>query len=114
MLRKKTNRTTFPRGAFRVLATNKEIHGRLRGMAGKVRQWSAQFDKFPKVLQSGVSVRLLQETKYLVNTEGTRLQHGRSFARIVVTAHAKAEDGMDLSTSDSFEAEERPAAKERK
>jgi TldD protein len=74
--------------------------------AEKVRRWSAEFSKYPRVLQSGVSVRLLEETKYLVNTEGTRLQHGRSFARIVISAHAKAEDGMDLSTSDSFEAED--------
>jgi len=71
----------------------------------KVRQWSNEFTKFPKVLSSGVSVRLHQETKYLVNTEGTRLQHGRGFARITIGAAAKAEDGMDLSTSDSFEAE---------
>jgi TldD protein len=72
----------------------------------KVRRWSAEFNKFPKVLSSGVSVRFLQETKYLVNTEGTRLQHGRSFARIMITAHTKAEDGMDLAASDSFEAED--------
>ena len=74
--------------------------------AEKVRRWSAEFSKFPKVLSSGVSVRFLEETKYLVNTEGTRLQHGRSFARIMITAHAKAEDGMDLAASDSFEAED--------
>ena len=52
----------------------------------KVRRWSSEFTKFPKVLSSGVSVRLLQETKYLVNTEGTRLQHGRGFARITIGA----------------------------
>ena len=74
--------------------------------ADKVRHWSGEFSKFPRVLSSGVSVRLLQETKYLVNTEGTRLQHGRSFARITIGAAAKAQDGMDLSTSDSFEAED--------
>jgi TldD protein len=77
-----------------------------KAWADKVRQWSNEFTKFPKVLSSGVSVRLLQETKYLVNTEGTRLQHGRGFARITIGASAKAADGMDLSTSDSFEAEE--------
>src|SRR3954452_17872690 len=61
--------------------------------ADKVRKWSGEFNNFPKVLSSGVNVRLLQETKYLVNTEGTRLQHGRSFARITIGAAAKAEDG---------------------
>jgi TldD protein len=71
-----------------------------------VRRWSGEFKKFPRVLSSGVSVRLFQETKYHVNTEGTRLQHGRGFARITIGAQAKAADGMDLSTSDSFEAED--------
>jgi predicted Zn-dependent protease len=70
-----------------------------------VRKWSGEFKKFPQVLSSGVSVRLFQETKYLVNTEGTRVQHGRTFARITIGASSKAEDGMDLSTSESFEAE---------
>jgi TldD protein len=74
--------------------------------AGKVRRWSSEFGKFPKVLSSGVSIRMLQETKYFVNTEGTRLQHGRSFARITIGAGAKGDDGMDLTTSDSFEAED--------
>jgi predicted Zn-dependent protease len=74
--------------------------------ADKVRKWSFEFTNFPQVFSSGVSVRLLQETKYLVNTEGSRLQHGRSFARITIGAAAKAADGMDLSTSDSFEAED--------
>ena len=77
-----------------------------KAWADKVRQWSSEFSKFPNVLSSGVAVRLLQETKYLVNTEGTRLQHGRGFARITIGATAKAEDGMDLSTSDSFESED--------
>jgi predicted Zn-dependent protease len=70
-----------------------------------VRRWSGEFKNYPKVVSSGVSVRLFQETKYLVNTEGTRLQHGRTFARITMGASAKAADGMDLSTSESFEAE---------
>ena len=44
------------------------------------------------------------ETNYLVNTEGTRLVHGRGFARVVLTAGAKAADGTDLSTFETFEA----------
>jgi predicted Zn-dependent protease len=41
-----------------------------------------------------------------VNTEGTRLQHGRGFARVVINAQGKALDGMDLSASDTFEAQD--------
>ena len=41
-----------------------------------------------------------------VTTEGTRLEHGRLFARLMITARGKASDGMDLSTMESFEADD--------
>ncbi len=72
----------------------------------RVRRYSAIFKKYPRVLSSGVGVRLVNESKYLVNSEGTSLYHGRGFARITVGANAKAADGMDLATTDSFEAED--------
>ena len=74
--------------------------------AAKVRRWSGEFNKYPRVLTSNVSIRLANETKYLVNTEGTRLQHGRPFVRIMISAQAKASDGMDLFTTESFEAQD--------
>ncbi|MEX2262327.1 MAG: metallopeptidase TldD-related protein [Bryobacteraceae bacterium] len=69
----------------------------------RVRKLSAEFAKYPEILASQVSVFASTETKYLVNTEGTRLRHGRNFARLTISAHARAADGMDLSTSESFE-----------
>ncbi|MCC6293080.1 MAG: peptidase U62 [Bryobacterales bacterium] len=72
--------------------------------AGRLRKLSARFSKYPKVLSSQVTVTAMRETKYFVSSEGTRLQHGRPFARIMIVAQAKAADGMDLSTSDSFSA----------
>jgi TldD protein len=72
----------------------------------KVRRWSGEFTKYPRVLTSNVSIRLANETKYLVNTEGTRLQHGRPFVRITMAAQAKASDGMDLFATESFEAQD--------
>jgi predicted Zn-dependent protease len=74
--------------------------------AERARQWSAVFGKYPAILSSGVGIQLSAETKYLVNSEGTRLQHGRGFARITLSARGKAADGMDLLTTDSFEAED--------
>jgi hypothetical protein len=72
--------------------------------AARVRKWSGVFNQYPHVLGSAVSVSLSVENRYLVNSEGTRVQHGRGFARIVVFARGKAADGMDLFTTDSFEA----------
>ena len=51
---------------------------------------------YPRVLTSRVSASCQVETNYLVNTEGTRLVHGRGFARVVSRPRAKAADGTDL------------------
>ncbi len=69
----------------------------------KARQWSELFRDRPGVLASQVAVQGQREVKYFVSTEGSRLEHGRLFARIVITARGKAADGMDLVTTESFE-----------
>ncbi len=51
----------------------------------RMRKLSARFQNYPSVLTSHVSVICQVETRYLVNTEGSRLQHGRGFARVVIT-----------------------------
>lgn len=72
--------------------------------AGRARALSARFNRFPEILTSSVTVLWQQETRYLVNTEGTRVRHGRGYARIVISARAKAADGMDLGAGETFEA----------
>lgn len=69
----------------------------------KARKWSAQLGSKSQILTAHVSVMAQRETKYLVDTGGTRIEHGRLFARIVLTAQTKAADGMDLVTSETFE-----------
>jgi predicted Zn-dependent protease len=44
------------------------------------------------------------DTRYFVNTEGTRVAHGRGYARVIISAASKAQDGTDLQTSETFEA----------
>ncbi len=70
----------------------------------RARKWSALFIGKPGVLASQVSISAQREVKYFVSTEGTRIEHGRIYARIVISAQGKAGDGMDLATSESFEA----------
>ena len=72
----------------------------------RIRKLSARFGKFPGVLTSSVTVNGQAETRYFVNTEGTRLAYGRGFARIFISASAKAADGADVADFDSFEAED--------
>ena len=72
----------------------------------RIRKLSSHFQNYPDVLTSHISVSAQTDTRYLVNTDGTRIEHGRGYARVVITAAAKATDGTDLSTSETFEAVE--------
>ena len=72
----------------------------------RVRRWSAVFGEYPGVLNSGVTLVVQRETKYLVSTEGTQLTHGRTFASISIIARGKAADGMDLAATDGFQTTE--------
>lgn len=71
-----------------------------------LRKWSAELSKYNTVLNSGLTLVVSRQTKYLVNTEGTRLVYGRSFATLAIDARGKAPDGMDLITMQNFEASE--------
>lgn len=69
-----------------------------------VRDLSRDFLKYPDLLSSDVQASFQSDTRYFTNTEGTAVQHGRDFARIMITASAKAKDGMDVQDFESFEA----------
>jgi len=72
----------------------------------KARAWSAMFNGKPGVLASRVTIAAQREVKRFVSTEGARLEHGRTFARVTVSAQGKAPDGMDVAANESFEASE--------
>jgi TldD protein len=70
----------------------------------KVRAWSAEFKRHPKILGSGVSFRAQREIKTFVNTEGTKIQQGSNLFRIEIQGMALAPDGMDLHDFTAMEA----------
>jgi len=72
----------------------------------RLKKWSAKLAANPGVLTSGLTLVVQRETKYLVNTEGSRLLHGRTFANITVSARGKAADGMDLGAMEDFQGTE--------
>lgn len=72
----------------------------------RLRQLSKTFSNYPGILDSNVSLLAIREVKHLVNTEGTRVRHGRSFVRVLIVARGKAADGMDLAVTDTFDADE--------
>jgi len=74
--------------------------------AKRLRKLSGEFGKYPGALNSNVAVEAERVATTVVNTEGTRLEFGRLFARLMITARGKAADGMDLSTMESFESDD--------
>lgn len=70
----------------------------------RLKKWSQDLASSPAVLSSGITLVIQRETRYLVNTEGSRLVHGRTFATLNIRAQGKASDGMDLSANESFQA----------
>ncbi|HEY4365381.1 MAG TPA: metallopeptidase TldD-related protein [Bryobacteraceae bacterium] len=72
----------------------------------RLKKLSAEFTKYPGALNSEVSLEAQRVSKTLVTTEGTRVEQGRLFSRLMITANGKAADGMDLSTMESFDADD--------
>ncbi len=70
----------------------------------ELRRLSAPFAKNPHILDSNLSLQADAENRFYVNNEGTKLQFGRTAFRVIIQASMKADDGMDLSLFDSFEA----------
>ncbi len=70
----------------------------------RVRRLSARFGNYPSVLNSRVTIVCQDETRYFVNTEGSRLVFGRGYARVMISASGKAADGTDVNQFETFEA----------
>jgi predicted Zn-dependent protease len=68
------------------------------------KEWSGDFRAYPDLLSSAVNVSAQADNRFMVNTEGSKVNDGRGFARIVISASAKAKDGMDVSDFETFEA----------
>jgi predicted Zn-dependent protease len=89
-------------------ATFQQVPGKLKFNENhwqeKIRLYSGRFKSYRNVLTSHVSVLAQTDTRYLVNSEGSRIAHGRGFVRIVISASARAADGADCSSFETFEA----------
>ena len=72
----------------------------------RLRKLSREFHRFPEILVSSVALGAQRQTRYFVSTEGSRLEHGRTFVRLSISAESRAADGMNLGTSESFDAAE--------
>lgn len=72
--------------------------------AGRLRKISAIARDFPQIYNSNVTIGTYAGTRYMVTSEGARLQTAETRYRITMSAATKAEDGMELSQFSDFNA----------
>jgi len=66
----------------------------------RVREISKAFERHPHVLASEVRLVASAGARYFVSNQGSEVQSGNQHARLILSATAKADDGMDLSHVD--------------
>ena len=71
--------------------------------AARLRKVSAEMSKYPGAINSDVVVEVQRVMTTLVTSEGTRVETGRLFARLIISTRGKASDGMDLGSMETFE-----------
>lgn len=76
----------------------------LKNWESKLKQFSLVFKQYPEILNSQVSLSVQTVNRFIVNSEGTKIQIGNSYIRIILTCQGKADDGMELSRYRSFDA----------
>ncbi|MBI4717624.1 MAG: hypothetical protein HY763_07455 [Planctomycetes bacterium] len=70
----------------------------------RLRRISAIARNFPLIYNSSVTIGTFAGNRYMVTSEGARLQTAETRYRITLTAATKADDGMDLSQFSDFNA----------
>lgn len=70
----------------------------------RVRRYSAPFAAHGDIYEAEADLSATTETRWLVNSEGTRVRTSETRFRLSINASTKAEDGMSLPLSESFTA----------
>jgi predicted Zn-dependent protease len=71
----------------------------------RLRALTKIFRQFPDIYDNVALLTVQNETDYFVSSEETRVVAPHCYARLVVIASTRADDGMDIFRSRSFEAE---------
>lgn len=68
----------------------------------KMRKFSAPFADHPEIIENGAEVIAEIETRRYVNSDGSRIRISSPFYRIIISATAKADDGMELPLHQTY------------
>jgi predicted Zn-dependent protease len=74
-----------------------------REWESRIRTYSSIFSKYPEVESSQVILAVETPTHYFVSSEGSRIVTSRPLVRILALASTRAEDGMELARSETFD-----------
>jgi len=68
----------------------------------KLRNYTAPFAQYTRIYDATATLMASAETRWYVNTEGTRIQVSEPAWHLFVIAYTKADDGMELPLYESF------------
>lgn len=68
----------------------------------KVRKYTAPFRRYGDLYDAVATFSANQDTRWLASSEGTAVQTSQTYYRLVVSAAAKADDGMELTRYESY------------
>ncbi|HEY3498956.1 MAG TPA: metallopeptidase TldD-related protein [Polyangiaceae bacterium] len=68
----------------------------------RVRMLSARLRDRPGIHGADASLEAFTTLRWIVNSEGTRIQSGERYYRLTVSAHTRADDGMELEHREDF------------
>jgi len=72
------------------------------GWEQKMRKYTAPFDGHKEIIENSAEVIAEVETRRYVNSDGSRIQISSPFYRVIISATAKAEDGMELPLHQTY------------
>ncbi|HLH04364.1 MAG TPA: metallopeptidase TldD-related protein [Bryobacteraceae bacterium] len=70
----------------------------------KLRSWSAEFKKHPKILSSAVTFRAHREIRTFVDSDGSAIEQGSNLFRVELQGAGLAPDGMEVGDFSTVEA----------
>ncbi len=70
----------------------------------KLKKFSEAFKTHPEIYESEVTLNVESINKYLVSSEGTKIQEGNNYIRLSLFCETKADDGMQLYRYEGFDA----------
>lgn len=68
----------------------------------KVRKYTAPFQRYGNIYSATAALNVSREVRWLVSSDGAAIQTAQTMYRLMISAFAKASDGMELPRYESF------------